>query len=63
MKKRHELVVVPLDQRRYVWGADEQWEPLLDDVATLLQHQDSASAWLYLHFFGPIVLSPSLART
>ena len=47
--------VVPLYQRPYVWRKDEQWEPLWDDILTLLEHQESGNHY-YSHFLGAIVL-------
>ena len=50
---------VPLFQRRYVWTAAEQWEPLLGDVLTTmerLQGEDTLP-----HFMGAIVWSRSVA--
>ena len=48
--------VVPLYQRPYVWDEDEQWEPLWDDVVTLLEHQENGNGQHYSHFLGAIVL-------
>lgn len=48
--------VVPLYQRPYVWREDEQWEPLWDDVVTLLDHQEAGNGQHYSHFLGAIVL-------
>jgi hypothetical protein len=49
--------IVPLYQRPYVWNEEHQWAPLWDDIAALLQHQDSGdAAALWSHFLGAIVL-------
>jgi hypothetical protein len=48
--------VVPLYQRPYVWSEHEQWEPLWDDVVTLLEHQEGGDGQHYSHFLGAIVL-------
>lgn len=48
--------VVPLYQRPYVWKQDEQWEPLWDDIVTLLEHQEGGNGQHYSHFLGAIVL-------
>ena len=49
--------VVPLYQRPYVWDAEKQWEPLWDDVLTLLDHQEAGgNGHHYSHFLGAIVL-------
>lgn len=48
--------VVPLYQRPYVWGADEQWGPLWDDIAALLEHQLTGDDVNFSHFLGAIVL-------
>lgn len=49
--------VCPLYQRPYVWSEEDQWAPLWDDVAALLQHQESGDpSGLWSHFLGAIVL-------
>lgn len=48
--------VVPLFQRPYVWEQARQWEPLWDDITTLLDHQESANGLHYSHFLGAVVL-------
>jgi hypothetical protein len=45
---------VPLFQRRYVWTAEEQWEPLWEDVLTTLDRMRGEGA--LPHFMGAIVL-------
>src|SRR3954452_8271614 len=45
---------VPLFQRRYVWTAEQQWEPLWDDVLTTLERMRGEDA--LPHFMGAIVL-------
>lgn len=47
--------VVPLYQRPYVWDEEKQWEPLWDDVLTLLEHQEIGNLH-YSHFLGAVVL-------
>lgn len=49
--------LVPLYQRPYVWNQEHQWAPLWDDVAALLQHQESGGDDpIWSHFLGAIVL-------
>jgi hypothetical protein len=48
--------VVPLYQRPYVWEQERQWDPLWDDITTLLDHQESANGQHYSHFLGAVVL-------
>jgi hypothetical protein len=48
--------VVPLYQRPYVWEQEKQWEPLWDDITTLLDHQESGNGQHYSHFLGAVVL-------
>src|SRR6266487_2180694 len=48
--------VVPLYQRPYVWKEEDQWQPLWDDVVTLLEHQEGGNGQHYSHFLGAIVL-------
>jgi hypothetical protein len=48
--------VVPLYQRPYVWNEEEQWEPLWNDILTLLEHQESENGQHYSHFLGALVL-------
>jgi hypothetical protein len=48
--------IVPLFQRPYVWDREPQWEPLWDDITTLLDHQESANGHHYSHFLGAVVL-------
>jgi hypothetical protein len=45
---------VPLFQRRYVWTAEEQWEPLWEDVLSTLDRMRGEGA--LPHFMGAIVL-------
>jgi len=47
--------VVPLYQRPYVWREASQWQPLWDDLLTLLEHQ-AAGNLHYSHFLGAVVL-------
>lgn len=47
--------VVPLYQRPYVWREAAQWQPLWDDLLTLLEHQ-AAGNLHYSHFLGAVVL-------
>ena len=48
---------VPDFQRRYVWKQDEQWDPMWDDIADLVQSlmEDGSEA----HFMGAVVLQPA----
>jgi hypothetical protein len=48
--------VVPLYQRPYVWQEESQWQPLWDDILTLLEHQETGNGQHYSHFLGAIVL-------
>jgi hypothetical protein len=52
--------VVPLYQRPYVWGREKQWEPLWDDLETLLDHQESGSGQSYSHFLGAVVIDQEM---
>lgn len=45
---------VPLFQRRYVWTAEQQWEPLWEDVLATLERMRGEDA--LPHFMGAIVL-------
>ncbi|MGH3503296.1 MAG: DUF262 domain-containing protein [Nocardioidaceae bacterium] len=48
---------VPLYQRPYVWNESDQWEPLWEDIMTLLHHQENVQPdEVYSHFLGAIVL-------
>src|SRR5438876_8424618 len=47
---------VPLYQRPYVWKEKDQWDPLWDDVETLLDHQEGGDGQMYTHFLGAVVL-------
>jgi Protein of unknown function DUF262/Protein of unknown function (DUF1524) len=51
--------VVPLYQRPYVWDEEKQWDPLWDDIVTLLDHQEGGNGQLYSHFLGAVVLDHS----
>src|SRR4051812_18909525 len=48
--------IVPLYQRPYVWKEDEQWDPLWQDILTLIEHQESGNGQHYSHFMGALVL-------
>jgi Protein of unknown function DUF262/Protein of unknown function (DUF1524) len=51
--------VVPLYQRPYVWDRKDQWEPLWEDLRTLIEHQLDGGSWAangWSHFLGAIVL-------
>ena len=48
--------VVPLYQRPYVWEKQDQWEPLWQDILTLVEHQAAEDGQHYSHFLGAIVL-------
>lgn len=52
--------VVPLYQRPYVWREKDQWQPLLDDILTLIEHRESNGADVYSHFLGAIVLEQEI---
>jgi uncharacterized protein with ParB-like and HNH nuclease domain len=56
---------VPLFQRLYVWGREEQWEPLWDDVSGLLTpiHSRSRGAPITGHFLGTVVLEQTSNKT
>jgi hypothetical protein len=49
---------VPLFQRPYVWNREEQWEPLWEDIAGLLERIEArqGEAVVASHFLGTIVL-------
>jgi hypothetical protein len=48
--------VVPLYQRPYVWNRDRHWEPLWEDIATILDHYLEGNDDPTRHFLGAIVL-------
>jgi hypothetical protein len=52
--------LVPLYQRSYVWNADRQWQPLWNDVETVLEHRLHGTGNGYSHFLGAIVLEQQL---
>lgn len=57
----HIRYVVPLFQRPYVWGLEDQWQPLWDDVCLVAEHLLEASSGYGApavppHFLGAIVL-------
>lgn len=49
---------VPLFQRPYVWGRDEQWEPLWEDLSGLFERlsRREGEATVAGHFLGTVVL-------
>jgi hypothetical protein len=49
---------IPLFQRPYVWTRDDQWEPLWEDIAGLLERLEDrvGDAPVASHFLGTIVL-------
>jgi len=49
------LFQVPLFQRPYVWKEDENWEPLWDDICSLLDKHLRLGT-VHAHFLGAIVL-------
>jgi Protein of unknown function DUF262/Protein of unknown function (DUF1524) len=52
--------VVPLYQRPYVWREKDQWQPLLDDILTLIEHRENGGTEFYSHFLGAIVLEQEI---
>jgi len=49
--------VVPLYQRPYVWDAERQWQPLWEDIETILEERlNGGGDASYSHFLGAIVL-------
>lgn len=46
---------VPLFQRPYVWTQDDNWEPLWEDILTLLD-KHLRGAKVHAHFLGAVVL-------
>lgn len=61
--QRDVRLTVPLFQRPYVWTAEEQWEPLWEDVLATLgrrtEHEDPVTS----HFMGAIVLEQRRGAT
>lgn len=61
--------VVPMFQRPYVWGLEEQWGPLWDDVRTLAERILEASPAGFHqtptppHFLGAVVLEQQMRQT
>jgi len=53
---------VPLFQRPYVWGKDEQWEPLWSDIANLADRVLAAEPGKPVagHFLGTVVLEQAM---
>ncbi len=51
---------MPLYQRPYVWGERDQWQPLLDDILTLIEHRENGGTDVYSHFLGAIVLEQEI---
>ena len=56
--------VIPLFQRHYVWGREEQWGPLWEDICEkthqrLLEHYEEQ----FTHFTGAIVIQQKQTRT
>jgi len=56
---------VPLFQRPYVWGREEQWEALWEDVSGLLERirYRKGDAPIAGHFLGTVVLEQTLNAT
>jgi uncharacterized protein with ParB-like and HNH nuclease domain len=52
---------VPFYQRAYVWGKEEQWEPLWSDIRDKAEVR-MAGATPTPHFLGAIVLEPQPRR-
>jgi hypothetical protein len=50
--------VIPLYQRPYVWTCEQQWEPLWEDILTVVEHvlDGGASSGSPSHFLGAIVI-------
>jgi Protein of unknown function DUF262/Protein of unknown function (DUF1524) len=51
---------VPLYQRPYVWNADQQWQPLWEDIEVILEHRLDGGDGAVTHFLGAIVLEQQL---
>src|SRR5437660_6049783 len=47
---------VPLFQRQYVWGREQQWEPLWEDIARKFSEYLSGRKEAPVHFLGAMVL-------
>src|SRR5215218_5858312 len=47
---------VPLFQRQYVWGRDQQWEPLWEDIARKFTDYLEGRKDAPVHFLGAMVL-------
>ncbi len=55
---------VPLFQRPYVWGKDEQWAPLWDDIRAVAQRTLNANGKpIASHFLGTVVLEQARNST
>lgn len=56
---------VPLFQRPYVWNREEQWEPLWEDLAQLLERVGArqGDAAVAGHFLGTVVLEQASNAT
>lgn len=58
--RQAQRLIVPLYQRRYVWDAEEQWQPLWQDILrTAGLRAEGANA---THFLGAAVLQGTVAR-
>ncbi|OLT25680.1 hypothetical protein BJF82_04800 [Kytococcus sp. CUA-901] len=58
--RQAQRLLVPLYQRRYVWDAEEQWQPLWDDIRrTAGLRAEGANA---THFLGAAVLQGTVTR-
>lgn len=53
---------VPIYQRPYVWGADDQWEPLWEDVGGTARRRLLSENNAQAHFLGAIVIELTSAE-
>ena len=56
------LYEIPPFQRRYVWGQEQQWDPLWDDVERLAESEINNPP-SEVHFMGAIVLQQKQSPT
>lgn len=54
---------VPLFQRQYVWGREQQWEPLWEDISRKFSEYLEGRKDAPVHFLGAMVLDQKLTPT
>lgn len=54
---------VPLFQRQYVWGREQQWEPLWEDISRKFEDYLAGRKDGPVHFLGAMVLDQKQTAT